>query len=158
MDTGHIDLGESVEKPYGYLEIFFPWQVPRVSNLMTQELLLKLFPKNCPRFLRLWGSLPKEDVAECLYEENPEGGFRLSLWSSIFKKIFRKICQIFCQIWILARANYKYLQKYHLHTLVSLRYYNGLFHLCLGWFLSDISFTVFLVFSVKMTQCNIMYT
>ena len=32
-----------------------------------------------PLFVRLWGSKTEEDAAEGLPEENPEGGFRLSL-------------------------------------------------------------------------------
>ena len=38
----------------------------------------QIFPDN-PLFVRLWGSKTKEDAADGLHEENPEGGFRLSL-------------------------------------------------------------------------------
>ena len=36
-------------------------------------------PEAFPLFVRLWGSKTKEDAAEGLPEENPAGGFRISL-------------------------------------------------------------------------------
>ena len=36
-------------------------------------------PEAFPVFFRLWGSKSEDDAVEGLPEENPEGGFRLSL-------------------------------------------------------------------------------
>ena len=51
--------------------------------MITQGTLReKYFPDNpraFPLFVRLWSSKTKEDAAEGLPEENPEGGFRRSL-------------------------------------------------------------------------------
>ena len=61
----------------------FPREVPRAISLITQGICCgKFFPeehKAFPLFFRLWGSTTEEDAAEGLPEENPEGGFRLSL-------------------------------------------------------------------------------
>ena len=72
-----------MEKPQGCLKKIFSKEIPRVISLITQgtshEKCFPDKPKAFPLFVRLWSSKTKEDAAEGLPEENPEGGFRLSL-------------------------------------------------------------------------------
>ena len=66
-------MGQTVEKPQSCLEknslgrSNYPWEIFPDK------------PKAFPLLVRLFGSKTEEDAAEGLPEENPKGGFRLSL-------------------------------------------------------------------------------